>query len=185
MHLYRYHQERLAYLASYEKQLTQSGKSVFTTLKTPLRLFSKPSDIGGYCDTSITDDMVTDIYLKFCQGTRVEESNDHLRTLTGACLNSDWVQLGLNLLLHGSGDDFDRSDLPCIRKGEDGQLSSSAREAVGRRNLEHVERAGPDARVGEYFAGAYYGVQGAGLIYSRRPGTPRPLSAILSNSSQC
>lgn len=74
----------MAYLQSYERQFGESKDSVFPFLKAPLRSFSKPDDIGGYSDTSITDDMISDIYLKFSQSTRVEESNDHLRTLTGA-----------------------------------------------------------------------------------------------------
>lgn len=83
LHLRRYHQDRLEYLSSYQRRLNESSRSVVPTLTTPLRSFSKLNDIGGYCDVSITDDFITDIYLKFSQATRVEESNEHLRTLTG------------------------------------------------------------------------------------------------------
>lgn len=85
LHLRRYHQERIAYLLTYKNRLERCARSVVPTLKTSLRQFSKPGDIGGYCDTSITDDMISDVYLKFSRGTRAEESNDHLRTLTGMC----------------------------------------------------------------------------------------------------
>lgn len=75
------------YLTTYQDRLERCARSVLPTLKSPLRHFSKPGDIGGYCDVSITDDMITDVYLKFSRGTRVEESNEHLRTLTGTCVD--------------------------------------------------------------------------------------------------
>lgn len=73
----------MAYLANYQKQLEAASHSLFPMQRAPLRSFSKPDDSGGYCDKSITDDFITDIYLKFSKATRVEESNEHLRTLTG------------------------------------------------------------------------------------------------------
>lgn len=46
--------------------------------------FSQPYDISGYGDNSISNDMITEVYLtQFCQKTRQLESAQYLRTLTG------------------------------------------------------------------------------------------------------
>ncbi|CDO77058.1 hypothetical protein BN946_scf184455.g8 [Trametes cinnabarina] len=58
LHLLRYHRERLCYLSTYRAQLEHDRQSVFPSMKTPLQRFSKPGDIGGYADISITDDMI-------------------------------------------------------------------------------------------------------------------------------
>lgn len=100
-------------------------------LKTPLRSFSKPNDIGGYSDISITDDMVSDIYLKFSQSTRVEESNEHLRTLTGACADPEQSSVSgddkTELDLDGFSDhSVHRPDVQSCREGQDSVLVAQA-----------------------------------------------------------
>ena len=72
-------------------------------MKPALRNFSVPQrvgkDLNGYDGTSITDDMVADVYARFSEH-RQRECEEHLRTLTGT-----WRQLlpysgmALNLIL--------------------------------------------------------------------------------------
>jgi len=54
----------------------------------PLELqeFSGWKDPNGYNDGSITNDMVTDIYLEFIKKTRRVESSDYCKTRTGQLL---------------------------------------------------------------------------------------------------
>jgi hypothetical protein len=48
-----------------------------------LGAFSEPYALDGYADASITDDLITDVYLEFGERTRRIESERYLRTLTG------------------------------------------------------------------------------------------------------
>ncbi|KAK7679209.1 hypothetical protein QCA50_017787 [Cerrena zonata] len=54
-----------------------------------LQTYSLPNDAEGYADMSITDDMVSDVYLEFNQRTRQEESVNNLGTLTGVTISMD------------------------------------------------------------------------------------------------
>ncbi|KAF7969565.1 hypothetical protein HWV62_26925 [Athelia sp. TMB] len=54
-----------------------------------LREFSGPWDPSGYNDTSITDDLISDVYLSFSDRTRTQESQTYLRTLTAQCVSMD------------------------------------------------------------------------------------------------
>lgn len=45
--------------------------------------FSEPNDPAGYGDRVISDDLITDIYLEFCEHERNPESSQYSRTLTG------------------------------------------------------------------------------------------------------
>ena len=49
----------------------------------PVEPFSAPYDAGGYADTSISHDMVTDVFLEFSSRTRKNESEKYLRSITG------------------------------------------------------------------------------------------------------
>ncbi len=55
----------------------------------PLVPFSKPllRSVGkhtcSYYNRSISDDLITTILLKFCNKTRIKESEEHMRTLSG------------------------------------------------------------------------------------------------------
>ncbi|KAJ7036211.1 hypothetical protein C8F04DRAFT_954038 [Mycena alexandri] len=51
--------------------------------------FSAPSAHTGYNDTSITDDMVREVYMSFAERTRSEESPEYLRNLSPICLGAD------------------------------------------------------------------------------------------------
>ncbi|KAA1474099.1 hypothetical protein DENSPDRAFT_852057 [Dentipellis sp. KUC8613] len=87
LHLFEYHQQRYTYLKHYEAQLARPNSLVNPP---PLEQFSKPGDnTAGYDPTSITDDLVTDVYLEFSQNTRRAESEAYMRTLTGICLSLD------------------------------------------------------------------------------------------------
>ncbi|KAL6305557.1 hypothetical protein BKA93DRAFT_824944 [Sparassis latifolia] len=56
----------------------------------PLRKFSKPGEIVvGYCDRSITDDLITDIFNKFSEKTWQPESETYLRTLSTTSISLD------------------------------------------------------------------------------------------------
>ncbi|KAA1478099.1 hypothetical protein DENSPDRAFT_885629 [Dentipellis sp. KUC8613] len=82
LHLLEYNQMRYTYLRQYQVRL---GQAKGTLLNAPrLEQFSKPGDNDvGYNLTSITDDLITDVYLAFSEKTRKAESEDYLRTLTG------------------------------------------------------------------------------------------------------
>lgn len=70
--------------------------------KPSIEPFSPPTE-AGYNDTSITDDMIRDVYMAFIERTRSEESDEYLRNLnpgtdlskfivqllTGICLSAD------------------------------------------------------------------------------------------------
>lgn len=48
-----------------------------------LQSFSAPNDPAGYNDKSITDDLISDVFLQFSNRTRLEECSKYLRTLSG------------------------------------------------------------------------------------------------------
>lgn len=49
--------------------------------------FSKPYSPVGYTDNSITDEMVTQIYLDFCTRARNDESWTYQTTIFGKCIH--------------------------------------------------------------------------------------------------
>ena len=77
-----YHRSKLEYLQFYEAW----SKQVTIIKKPDLRNYSAPQRVGknlnGYNGTSITDDMVADVYARFSEA-RQKECEEHLRTLTG------------------------------------------------------------------------------------------------------
>ncbi len=82
LHLLEYHRSKLEYLQFYEARSKQTA-----IMKKPeLRNYSAPQWVGkelnGYDGTSITDDMVGDVYARFSEA-RKKECEEHLRTLTG------------------------------------------------------------------------------------------------------
>ncbi|KAJ7077700.1 hypothetical protein B0H15DRAFT_954994 [Mycena belliarum] len=85
LHLLEYRQRHLEYLNAFKARLTPSlGPD-----HTPLEAFSAPYDGTGYNMKSITDDLITDVFLEFCSRTRIEECGRYLRTLEAICLNLD------------------------------------------------------------------------------------------------
>ncbi|PIL30719.1 hypothetical protein GSI_06887 [Ganoderma sinense ZZ0214-1] len=88
LHLLEYHRCRLEYLQYFEARSKQTA----ITRRPELRNFSAPQRAGknlnGYDGTSITDDMVADVYARFCEH-RQKESDEHLRTLTATTLSLD------------------------------------------------------------------------------------------------
>lgn len=81
LHLFEYHQAKLEYLQYFAFQ-TKKQQSTLASPPT-LSRFSDPGKADGYNDKSITDDLITDIYLGFSDQTRRAESQEYLRTLTG------------------------------------------------------------------------------------------------------
>ena len=83
LHLLEYHQSKLEYLQFYKVQ----SKQVAFQKRPELRHYSLPQrvgkDLNGYDGTSITDNMVTDVYAQFSE-VRQKECEEHLRMLTGA-----------------------------------------------------------------------------------------------------
>jgi hypothetical protein len=67
----------LEYLQSFEG----AQQNIFKP--TLLQQFSAPNSTTGYNDKTISDDIITELYLNFGQRTRQEESSEYLRTLTG------------------------------------------------------------------------------------------------------
>ncbi|KAF9078661.1 hypothetical protein BDP27DRAFT_1412611 [Rhodocollybia butyracea] len=76
LHLTEYHKNCLDYVKLYELQ----GNTPFKPLA--LKAFSSPFDTSGYDGTSITDDLITDIFCNFTETTRHEESAEYLQTLS-------------------------------------------------------------------------------------------------------
>ena len=77
LHLLEYRQRMLEYLRSFEGAQNNPFKAVV------LQQFSAPNSTTGYNDKTISDDIITELYLEFSQRTRQEESSEYLRTLTG------------------------------------------------------------------------------------------------------
>lgn len=68
----------LEYLQAIDQEISQAS-----IISPTLQAFSDPNDPLGYNDTSITDDMISDVHIQFSQHSREEESSMYLRTLTG------------------------------------------------------------------------------------------------------
>ena len=82
MHLLEYHLRRSEYLHAFEGQMT-----AMPLFRPTLQAYSDPIDSEGYADTSITDDMISDVYLEFSHRTREAESTNYLQTLSGKLRN--------------------------------------------------------------------------------------------------
>ncbi|PIL33642.1 hypothetical protein GSI_04265 [Ganoderma sinense ZZ0214-1] len=91
-HLLEYHKQHYLYLQSYRARSQQTS---FFKQKKPLVPYSKPvtkkvaKQTGGYDNRSISDDLVTAILLKFCNKTRIEESEEHMRSLSAVTASID------------------------------------------------------------------------------------------------
>ncbi|KAL6299496.1 hypothetical protein BKA93DRAFT_829872 [Sparassis latifolia] len=88
LHLLEYHRQKLGYLQAFKKRRDLKNRLVPPPA---LRTFSRPDEVKvvGYGDKSITDDLITDIYQKFSERTRQDESQEYLRTLTAICISLD------------------------------------------------------------------------------------------------
>ncbi|PIL26811.1 hypothetical protein GSI_11072 [Ganoderma sinense ZZ0214-1] len=87
-HLLEYHRRRLEYLQAFQAR----SKQMSLRKKPDLRNFSAPQragkDLNGYDGTSITDNLVGDVYARFSVA-RQKECEEHLRTLTATTLSLD------------------------------------------------------------------------------------------------
>ncbi|THH00509.1 hypothetical protein EW026_g2025 [Hermanssonia centrifuga] len=54
-----------------------------------LKQFSKPWDAEAYNDSSISHELITDVYAQFGQRTRVKEGGDYMKTLSGRIISLD------------------------------------------------------------------------------------------------
>ena len=77
LHVQEYFRRKYTYLKAFERQ----RPSFFHPLE--LKAFSDLCDANGYGDKSVTDEMITEIYLDFSNKTRQAESDSYLRTRTG------------------------------------------------------------------------------------------------------
>ncbi|KAJ7601836.1 hypothetical protein DFH06DRAFT_1351920 [Mycena polygramma] len=85
LHLLEYKQRHLECLRAFETRIVpQLGPD-----PSPLESFSAPNDQTGYNDKSITDDLITDVFLDFSNRTRIEECGKYLCTLVAICMNLD------------------------------------------------------------------------------------------------
>ncbi|KAJ7037697.1 hypothetical protein C8F04DRAFT_1328715 [Mycena alexandri] len=84
LHLLEYKQRHMEYVTAFKARVTPRLND-----SSPLESFSTPDNATGYNNKSITDDLITDIYLEFCHQTRIEECSRYLRTLKAICLNLD------------------------------------------------------------------------------------------------
>lgn len=82
LHLLEYHKQKLAYLKGFQARSQQ-----VSVKKVALRTFAKPESSGknlaGYDGTSITDDLITDVFARFSEQTRQKESEESMRTKSG------------------------------------------------------------------------------------------------------
>ncbi|KAJ6502910.1 hypothetical protein C8R47DRAFT_1251855 [Mycena vitilis] len=85
LHLLEYKQRHLEYLRAFETRIVPALGGD----PTPLESFSAPYDQTEYNDKSITDDLITDVFLEFSNRTRIEECGKYLRTLVAICMNLD------------------------------------------------------------------------------------------------
>lgn len=83
-HLLEYRQRFLEYLEYYATAYNEVSGSYFKAKSSvPLAQFSRPDDENAYGDSTITHDLITEVYLEFSHKTRGPESTKYLRTLTG------------------------------------------------------------------------------------------------------
>jgi hypothetical protein len=86
MHLLEYRRRYLEYLQAFEaRRETPFSPAVLKPFSAPRneRGHSKSSPLG-YDDKSISDEMITEVFVEFSARTRQAESEQYLRTLTGA-----------------------------------------------------------------------------------------------------
>ena len=81
MHLLEHRLRMFDYLRTFETQY-----KALPLCRPRLQVYSAPTDPQGYADVSITDDMISDVYLEFSQRVRQEESMSYVRTLSGKTL---------------------------------------------------------------------------------------------------
>ncbi|KAI1782077.1 hypothetical protein LXA43DRAFT_1069364 [Ganoderma leucocontextum] len=92
LHLLEYHKQHILYLQAFRARTQQM---VFSKQTKPLVLYSKPlskkvaQQTGGYDNRSISDDLITMILLRFSNKTRIEESEEHMRTLSAVAISVD------------------------------------------------------------------------------------------------
>ncbi|KAJ7157998.1 hypothetical protein C8R43DRAFT_1180381 [Mycena crocata] len=84
-HLLEYKQRHLEYLNAFKTRLVPALGPKTCILQT----FSTPDDSNGYNDKSITDDLISDVFLLFSNRTRIAESTKYLQTLSAVCMNLD------------------------------------------------------------------------------------------------
>ncbi|KAI1782658.1 hypothetical protein LXA43DRAFT_1103634 [Ganoderma leucocontextum] len=92
MHLLEYHKQQLLYLTNFETRWRQNA--LFKPVKGLVR-YSKPltgkvkKHTGGYDNRSISDEMITDIFVRYCEKTRIQESEENVRSQTAMSLSLD------------------------------------------------------------------------------------------------
>ncbi|KAJ7606467.1 hypothetical protein DFH06DRAFT_1348008 [Mycena polygramma] len=84
LHLLEYKQRHLEYLQAF-KARTVPGIGD----PSPLTTFSVHNDPTADNGKSITDDLITDVFLEFSNRTRIEECGKYLCTLVAICMNLD------------------------------------------------------------------------------------------------
>ncbi len=82
LHLQEYFQRKFEYLDMYQRYHEKAASEVIKRDFAELG-FGLPEDIEGYHMNVITHDLISDVYLEFTKKTRVRESENYLRTLTG------------------------------------------------------------------------------------------------------
>jgi hypothetical protein len=95
LHLLEYQRKKLEYVQN-AKFFRPSPFQVVA-----VEPFSQPYDLDGYADISISDDLITDVFLQFSTRTRQEESQRYLRTLTGTGTQSKPITQSAYYLLTG------------------------------------------------------------------------------------
>lgn len=72
----------LDYVTNFQQVKAERGGMEFFQPST-LRLFSPPDDATGYGNKSISDKIITEVFIDFVQRTREQEAAEYLRSTTG------------------------------------------------------------------------------------------------------
>ena len=127
LHLLEYQRCALEYLESFQRERSKPKTVAAYFGKGDLRpaTFSPFAHSHGYAGRSITDEMVSEVYLSFVSRTRQQESELYLRTLTGRELlffRLGRIVEGLHSRCPISGLWFTRQHIPNFQQGRaDGQ----------------------------------------------------------------
>ena len=82
LHLLEYHHRMLDYVTNFQQVRAEHGGMEYFQPST-LRLFSPPDDTAGYGNKSVSDKIITEVFVDFVQRTREQETAEYLRSTTG------------------------------------------------------------------------------------------------------
>ncbi|KAM6489712.1 hypothetical protein JOM56_014735, partial [Amanita muscaria] len=88
LHLLEYHHRMLDYVTNFQQVKAERGGMEYF-LPSTLRPFSPPDDATGYGNKSVSDKIITEVFLDFVRRTREQEAAEYLRSTTAITLSFD------------------------------------------------------------------------------------------------